>query len=93
MVANISIEILAVDDAPYLLIMYNGGEQVVYRASEEDLVVNAEIAVDSQNIILYGDNSLALVVLFDPDEGSLMNITLQKENMETGEFSGEYQID
>ena len=91
-IANLTITIQPLDDEPYMLILYNHNEQVVYRRDDSAIIVEENIAIENREMELFGSKSIALIVLFDPDEEtdeSFMDVILQVLNEETGEYEGE----
>ena len=54
------------------------------------LMVEERIAVENREMELFGTKSIALIVLFDPDAQSDMDIIMQVYNDGTKQFEGEY---
>ena len=60
----------------------------MYRKLETDLVVDESIAIENREMELLGSKTLALIVLFDPDEGADLDVLFQVYDTKTQEYEG-----
>jgi hypothetical protein len=61
----------------------------MYRRDDTDIIIEEKLAIENRDMVLAGSKAIALIVLFDPDEESVMDVLLQVYNTDTEQYEGE----